>query len=86
MIHNKGETMVQMIVKLNEHQDRIVNVIKGKYGLKNKSDAISVMIDQYEENLEPEIRPEYIQKLEKIQKEKHIPFKSIKELRKMIEG
>ena len=40
--------MVQAIVNLDEHDARVLNVVKGKYGLKNKSEAISQMIKQYE--------------------------------------
>jgi len=36
--------------------------------------------------LNEEVRPEYLQKLKKIQKQKGIPFKNIAELRKIIEG
>lgn len=43
--------------------------------------------EQYEESLlEPELRLEYIKKLDKLEKEKGINFKNIKELRKIIEG
>ena len=36
--------------------------------------------------LEPEIRPEYLKKLQRIDKEKGISFRDINELRKIIEG
>ncbi|MEK6938386.1 MAG: DUF2683 family protein [Nanoarchaeota archaeon] len=79
--------MVQAIVTIGEHQDRILNIIKGKFGLKNKSEAINVVINKYEQELlEPELRPEYINKLQKLEKEKGIPFKTMAELRKVIEG
>lgn len=39
-----------------------------------------------EELLEPELRPEFIEKIKKTEKEKGIPFKYIDELRKIIEG
>lgn len=78
--------MTQAIIKLGEHEDRILNVVKGKYGLKNKSDAVNFVIDRFEEELlEPALRPEYIKKLKKIEKQKGISFKSIEELRKYIE-
>ncbi len=79
--------MVQALVSLGEREDRILTIVKGKYGLKTKSDAVKVIIDIFEEEcLEPELRPEYIEKIKKIDKEKGIPFKSIAELRKIIEG
>ena len=38
------------------------------------------------EILEPELRPEYIKKFEKIKKQKGIRFKTIKELREHVEN
>lgn len=79
--------MVQTLVKLDEYEDRVLTIIKGKYGLKNKSDAIKFVIDKFEEELlEPELKPEYVEKLKRIQRQKGIPFKSIYELRKHIEN
>ena len=75
--------MTQALVHLGEKEDRVLTIVRGKYGLKNKSDAVNFVIDRFEENLlEPELRPEYIKKLEKIQKGKYMSFKSIEELRK----
>ena len=79
--------MVQAVINLNEREARILNIIKGKFGLKNKSEAINLIISGYEQEiLEPELRPEYIEKLEKLEKQKGIPFKNIIKLRKIIEG
>ena len=62
--------MVQAVIKLRERENRILNIIKGKFGLKNKSEAISLVIQKYEkEFLEPELRPEFIKKMEKRKKE-----------------
>ena len=50
--------MVQTLLELGEHQDRVINIVKGKYGIKNKSSAINFVIDKFEEEfLEPELRP-----------------------------
>ena len=78
--------MVQAIINLGEHEDRILNIVKGKFGFKNKSEAIKFVIDKYEEKLEPEIRPEYLKKLKRIEKEGYgETFTSIEQLRKKIE-
>ena len=62
--------MVQSIIDLSEHHDRIINIVKAKFGLKNKSEAITKVVQSYEQNeLEPELRPEYIVKIAKIKKE-----------------
>ena len=79
--------MVQNIIDLGENEDRIINIVKAKYGLKNKSQAIAMLAKVYEDSfLEPELRPEYIDKLKKIEKEGYgKTFKSIEELRRIIE-
>ena len=79
--------MVQNILNLGEREDRILNIVKAKFGLKNKSEAVALIVANYEDNfLEPELRPEYIEKLSGVSKQKGISFKSISDLRKMIEA
>ena len=64
--------MTQAIVRLGEYEDRVLQIVKGKFGLKNKSDAVNFVIQKYdEEMLEPELRPEYVEKIDKIAKGKH---------------
>jgi len=80
--------MVKAIININENTNRLLNILKAKYGLKDKSEAIDKMAKEYEEEiLEPELRPEYVEKIRKI--EKHGKFKkytSVKELRDEIEN
>ncbi|MDI6654265.1 MAG: DUF2683 family protein [Methanobacteriota archaeon] len=65
--------MVQALVNIDERANRILNVIKAKYGLRDKSDAINVMAIEYEkELLEPELRPKFVEKMKKRQKEKTV--------------
>lgn len=79
--------MAQNIFNLNEEADKILGIVKAQHGLKNKNQAIELILKIYGENfLEPEIRPEYLKKLQRIDKEKGIPFRNINELRKMIGG
>ena len=76
--------MVQAIINVNEEEDRILNIVKAQHGLKNKSQAIELILRIYADSfLEPELRPEYIQKLNKIKNERGIAFKNIEELRKL---
>lgn len=66
------------IVKLDEKANKVINVIKAKYGLKDKSEAINRMAAEYEEALlEPELRPEFVEKMSKRAKEKAISVKNI---------
>ena len=70
--------MVQAIIDIDEHANRVINVVKAKFGLKDKSAAIEMMALQYEEELlEPQLRPEYKEKLTKIMKGKHVSRKAM---------
>jgi len=65
--------MVKAIIELNEHKNRVLNIVKGKFGLKNKSEAINLIIEKYEEEfLEPELKPEFIEKMKKREKEETV--------------
>ena len=75
--------MVQALINITTHTNRVLNIIKAKYDLRDKSEAIDLMAEQYEEEiLEPELRPEYVEKAKKIMKEKPIHVGTPKELRK----
>ena len=77
--------MVQAIIDIQDHTNRVLNIVKAKYGLKDKSKAIDIMAEQYEEAiLEPELRPEYIEKAKKIMKEKPTHVGTPNDLRKML--
>ncbi|MAF34371.1 antitoxin [Candidatus Woesearchaeota archaeon] len=78
--------MAQALIKLGEREDRVLTIVKGKFGFKNKSDAVNFVIEKYEEELlEPELRPEYLKKTKEIMKEKGKRYRTIDELRKDIE-
>ena len=65
--------MVQAMININEHANRVLSVVKAKYGLKDKSQAIELVVENFEETeLEPELRPEYSEKLKKIMKGKFL--------------
>jgi hypothetical protein len=68
--------MVQAVINIDEHANRVLNIIKAKFGLKDKSEAITLVVNEYEQtSLEPELRPEYGVKIEKILKGKHLSRK-----------
>ncbi len=79
--------MVKAIITIEEKTNRVLNIIKAKFGLKDKSAAINLMAEQYsEELLEPQLRPEYADKLATIEKEKGLRFKNVDELRAHIDN
>ena len=78
--------MVQAFVTINEHTNKVLNIIKAQYGLRNKSEAIEVMAVRYEEDiLEPELKPSYVEKIKRIEKQKNIKIGSPDDLRKRYE-
>jgi hypothetical protein len=75
--------MVKAIVDLDKEANRILNILKAKYGLRDKSEAISRMAREFKELvLEAEIRPEYMRRWRKIQKERIIRVGKIKDFKK----
>lgn len=77
--------MVQAVINLETRQERVVNTVKGQHGFKNKSDAVNFIVKQYEEQiLEPELRPEYKERLEQIKNGKYSTFANIDDLRSLI--
>jgi len=65
--------MVQAMININERTNRVLNVVKAKFGLKDKSEAINLVVGEYEQTaLEPELRPEYRSKIVQIIKGKHL--------------
>ena len=87
LLQAKGDIMVQAIVNIGEYEDRILTIVKGKFGFKNKSEAINFVIDKYEEEfLEPELKPEFVKKILSIKKSKGKTYKSMAQLRKDIEN
>ena len=61
--------MVKSLIDLTERESRIINIVKAKYGLKDKNQALSVILKRYEEcELEPQLRPEFVDEIEKTRK------------------
>lgn len=75
--------MVQAIINITDHTNRILNIIKAKHDLRDKSEAINIMAAEYEEEImEPQLRPEYVEKAKKIMKEKPIHVGSLENFRR----
>jgi len=79
--------MVQAMIEISDEANHILNIIKARYNLKTKSEAIAKVVIECGANIiEPELRPEYLEKLQKLEKEKGISFRNIAELRKIVEA
>ena len=79
--------MVQAMIEIPNEANQILNIVKARYNLKTKSEAIAKIVIEFGANIiEPGLRPEYLQKLRKIEEEGYgKTFNSIKQLRKKIE-
>jgi hypothetical protein len=65
--------MVQAIININDSANRVLNIVKAKHGLRTKSEAINIVVNEYGKTLlEPELRPEFIEKMKTRQKEKTV--------------
>jgi hypothetical protein len=75
--------MVKAIVDIDDEANRVINILKAQYGLRDKSQAINRLAKEYREIvLESEFRPEYIRKLLEVQKEPITRLGSVPDLRK----
>ena len=69
--------MVQALVEIDENTNRVLNVVKAKYALRDKGKAIEIVVQKYiEEENEPDLKPEFVQKMKVIEKQKSIPVKN----------
>jgi hypothetical protein len=68
--------MVKAIIDIDDRTNRVLNILKAKYGLKDKSQAIILMAQQFEACvMEPDLRPEFIESLKASQSEKTVKVK-----------
>ena len=52
----QGASIVKNVINLDERESRVINIVKAKYGLKDRSQVLSVIIKRYEEcELEPQL-------------------------------
>ena len=65
--------MVQALIELDENANRVLNIVKAKLGLNDKSEAVKVLIDYYiEHEAEPELMPEFIKRIKKAERGKFV--------------
>jgi len=75
--------MVQALIELNENTNRVLNIVKATYNLKDKGEAIEFVVSEYiENNNEPKLRPEYIDKARKIMKQKAVRIGSTEDFKR----
>lgn len=71
------------MIKISNQANQILNIVKAKNNLKDKSEAIELVVTEYGKDLlEPQLRPEFIEKMNKLSKEKAIKIGTLKDFRK----
>ena len=74
--------MVQALIRIDEKTNRILNVVKVKYGLRTKGEAVEKIVEEYEaELLEPEFKPEFVKR---ILDARSRPSVRVKDIRKLV--
>lgn len=70
--------MPKAVIELSEHANRVVNVVKARDGLRGKSEAIENIVIAYEERiLEPSLRPEFVDQLQRIRRGRFRKIRSL---------
>jgi len=65
--------MVNALIQLDGNTNKVLNIVKARYGLKNKGEAIQFVVNEFVEyENEPDLRPEFIEKMQEISKQKSI--------------
>ena len=80
--------MIQARVKISDRTNQVLNIVKAKYNLKDKSAALDLVVAQYEEKiLESQYRPEFIKEMLDSENDDVIgPFENADELKAYIES
>ena len=65
--------MTQALIHLSDEANKLLNIIKAKYNLKDKSEAVAVVIGHYVDcEGEPDFKEEFIERIKKAEKGKFV--------------
>lgn len=83
ILNKHYKNMVRAMIDIPEEANQILNIVKARYNLKDKSEAITRVVIEYGEDfLEPELRPEFIEKMKNISKKDTINIKDLEAFKK----
>ena len=61
--------MVNAMINISQDANKTLNVVKALHGLKDKSEAIELVVKEYYDKLlEPKFRPEFVQRINEAEK------------------
>lgn len=62
--------MVKALLEITEYENRLLNIVKARHGYRNKSEALAHILEIFDkEHLEPELRPDFVKRMEARQRE-----------------
>jgi len=65
--------MVNALIEIDDGTNRVLNVVKAKFGLKDKGEAVEFIVEKFvEQENEPDLRPEFIERIRRTEKQKSI--------------
>ncbi len=65
--------MTQALIQLSDESNKVLNIVKAKNNLKDKSEAVEAVIEHYVEcEGEPSLKEEFIERIKKAEKGKFI--------------
>ena len=71
--------MVQAMIRISNQANQILNIVKAKNNLKDKSEAIELVVQEYGKDImEPKLRPEFIEKMKMRQNEPLVEVNNFK--------
>jgi hypothetical protein len=75
--------MVQAMINISKEANQILNIVKARHSMRDKSEAIDLVVKEYGADLlEPELRPEFVEKMKRIEKEKIVKIGTISDFKK----
>lgn len=80
--------MIQARVKISDRTNQVLNIVKAKYNLKDKSAALDLVVAQYEDKiLKSQYSPEFVKEILDSENDEVIgPFKNADELKAYIKS
>lgn len=65
--------MTQALIELSEEANKVLNLVKAKHNLKDKSAAVEIVIGHYVEcEGEPSLKEEFIERIKRAEKGKFV--------------
>ena len=78
---NNMKALIDLPIEINQ----TLNIIKAQHNLKNKAEAITLVVQKYsDDNLEPELRPDFVKKILANENKITYKFKDMDEFDKIV--